>query len=1417
MFMKAILHNKEDDLHFLLKCLVEELEEKTILKAEDDGLESEIFDSQDEFEALEQLAIEEAEQDKPKEIIDEDDETERKMLFNSNFYPEVKKVLMTERSKKKRDLTQEEKLNLVYTVRKKYYDRFVQENKPMEFKLGNTQYSYTVKEIKETWNKYSRSRKSLLDKEKLLSDVIRLNQLQNELVSFERKGRKVEVKSKFDDEVFAFDSPTPKTRFGEYAPSSKEGKMIAAFVGKRKRLRKQLATIVMEQTRLSSPKEEGKGYIENPKERKKAAEKLDKKEAKTKQTLENLLGEFEKDWKEKGFAIEPETINEKKNPKAGKPILYVNREATPKEIKELKTQIEKLTAEVTKNKKRVEAGANNSIRISSLKVLAMTPENTGQAVRDLKALLEEESVKAVLGKKINPKEKLEGKSIIPKIPNITLPHHYIPFKGAYDDKKLRAFLDTDAKAKGMEQSRSRTGTMLSDGQGVKREAISRIFNYLSYLMDNIKEEAEGSTKKKVVALKNLITNQNKKIVQGLEEGDLRERITKYTKPFYVTLQKELKDLKEISKLQGTSDEKRMLEAKKIFEGTKYGLEMVRDAITILQGDSVSDDKIKRLVDIGQKALSRGTTSDTKSRKNRELLNKKRKALLETRKELNELNSKISGQKEGKEKENKKLLSLPSQDRKDKNNQTVNKIKNTMAELDKKIKENEKSLSTLKKDIDRQIKALQKLLTSQETSDVKRRKDKKQKYSFKKADLIGKEAYKYFDVVMPTGGKYYFTRRQTPMYNGLAGFSALETIVQDIQKTLEDEKILNAIKGTYQKLTGKAVFEQDSATTDKKKQLKRALDKLPDFVKRRVEMKKMLSPIPDFIVRDMIKEEAKLSTGLLSALKNLSLVGLIDDNSPVSFGVEDTTTWKISEMERKKVSVRGQKFAPIFALVTPEFTRDLKQIEADAKVGKLENIGAEQVREYWETMFDKVRSKADALKKLEEAKEPSKAEFKTAIEALNNLAIKTKEQEKIEKDMEAFIELMDNKQEILTVLSEIEVFVDEITKLRKEYEQGQSQQMVQVETFEESLSKYANSMIDRFDRYVNSNKEIPVEVSIRSAIAAEERIKGKGFTAKAEKELRERIEKHNKKAQQARPRLFEYNGFITISARDSETIMVNVAKNKNQKSLQELFESNISDEDLEKEIVKEGTIILEEQKREYEAGNIDYKDTAYRRTKENIKEGKERMRGAIKDRPEIKEGDKTIQKARVGFENLVKVFKTKTKVFDFSKLKFNIEDKNIVELLSNEVLGKELATMIDLTDAFDAYRKHHKKLQKKHLENIEGQTKLQTEADDSIADILKNFRGSFSSDLVSRDEELSADEKKDEKYEDFKIRIEFTSRGGKRAMAESNPRFAEDLAREDKEFKTLLEEFKKEKLEEDKKEKERIKFLEEQKREMEAKK
>ena len=159
-------------------------------------------------------------------------------------------------------------------------------------------------------------------------------------------------------------------------------------------------------------------------------------------------------------------------------------------------------------------------------------------------------------------------------------------------------------------------------------------------------------------------------------------------------------------------------------------------------------------------------------------------------------------------------------------------------------------------------------------------------------------------------------------------------------------------------------------------------------------------------------------------------------------------------------------------------------------------------------------------------------------------------------------------------------------------------------------------------------------------------------------------------------------------------------------------------------------------------------------------------------------------------------------------------------------------MIDLTDAFDAYRRQHKKVQEKHLENIEGQKKIQKEADDTLADIIKNFRGSFDMDLVSTEERPTIEEEKDEKYETFKIRIQFAKRSLIRVLAEGNPKFAEKLAKEDTKddyelkyndskkqgtFKELLEDFKAQKQEEDQKEQERLRFLEEQEREMEAEK
>jgi len=1418
--MKAILYNKEDDLHFLLKCLVEELEDKTIIKADEDedknyldvdsnandSLEDEIFDSQDQFEQLEQEAIENAEIETPKKILDEDDETERKITFDSEFYPELK--LELDKAKKDGDLTQKQKLDIVYKVRKKYYDKFIQENKPLKFKLGNTEYSYTVKEIQDTWKEYTNSRKTFLATEELRADTIKLTQLQNELAAFQQKDRRVRPSSRMGfkhTKRNEFDVPAPKTRFGEYAPSSKEGKRIAAFIGKRQRLRKQLASIVMEQTELQdkNKKDRIKPYIEDNKEREKQAKKLNEKEKKLKEQLQNLEEEFVEDWKKRGFALDEK----------GNPDLLVNRQATAKEIKETQAKIKALTTKVNKNKKTIARDANNSIRVSSLKVLEMTERNTGQPVNDLKELLADRKIQDLLGRKVNPTK--EGVSIIPKI-NIALPHHYIPFKGKYTDEKLREYLKTDSKAKGMKQTRGRKGAMIVDGQSVQKEAIQRIFNYLQYLLTKIQEEEEGTTRKKINELRRLLTERNTKILASLQ--DKEESLTKYTKPFYETLQKELRELRDISKLKGTSDEKRMLVAKQIFEGTKYGLEMIRDAITILQGDSVSDDKIERLVDVKEKALSRGKIDDTKSQKRRRKLTQGRKALLEIRERINELKQKIDKQKAGREKEQQKLMSLSATQRKDKKNEVANKIRSKVAELDKKIKENEKEAERLTKDINRRIKGLGKFLQEQEISDVKGRKDKKLEDAFKKADLVGKEAYKYFDVVMPTSGDYYFARRQYPMHDELKGFSALETIVKDIQKTLEDDKIVNAIKGTYKKLTGKTVFEQDTTTTDKKKQLKRALDQLPDFVRRRVEMKEMLSPIPDFVVKDMLKKEAELSTGLLSALKNLSLVGLIDDNSPVSFGVEDTRTWKLSEMERKKVTIEGQKFAPIFPMIIhSEFTRNLKQIEEDVKVGKTKEIGVQQVKDYWNVLFDKVRAKADAIKQLEDAKEPSKERFGTVIEALNNLSIKTKEQEKIEEQMEQFIKLMDEKQEILTVLREVEVFVDKITKLRKSFaSKADALAPPKQPNYAEALKEYADTMIDRFDDFIDKGMKIPEEIDVQEAlttwakankvdlVSAEERFLAEGKKDEKlteSKKVEARLKEQNKKAKETLPNLFRFEGIIKLSAKQSQEILEDTARANQKDSLQELFESNMTDESLAREIILEATKIVSKE---------DYDKLATTR--------------ARRDAETFIEEVKEVVEAEKAFDALVKTFKTKTKVFDFSKLKIDASQDNIKELLANEMIGKEFAEMIDLTDAFDAYRKQHKKVQEKHLENIEGQKKIQKEADDSLADIIKNFRGSFDMDLVSTEKRPTIEEEKDEKYEMFKTRIQFTKRGGIRVLAENNPKFAEKFAKEDTRdsyelkyndskkqgtFKELLEDFKAQKQEEDQKEQERLRFLEEQ--------
>jgi len=78
MFMKAILHNKEDDLHFLLKCLVEELEDSLLLKKEDKSEEKKPLDD---FEEADKKAKKAKKADN--KVVEEENEKFRSYLVNT--------------------------------------------------------------------------------------------------------------------------------------------------------------------------------------------------------------------------------------------------------------------------------------------------------------------------------------------------------------------------------------------------------------------------------------------------------------------------------------------------------------------------------------------------------------------------------------------------------------------------------------------------------------------------------------------------------------------------------------------------------------------------------------------------------------------------------------------------------------------------------------------------------------------------------------------------------------------------------------------------------------------------------------------------------------------------------------------------------------------------------------------------------------------------------------------------------------------------------------------------------------------------------------------------------------------------------------------------------------------------------------
>ena len=151
MFIKAILHNKEDDLHFLLKCLVEELENNTILKKED-SLSDDIYGNTDslanQVNSYQETLLE-----------DETDSKESKDAIamnklTSGFYGDVQQAIKVEQKKSPKPLTRQQREKISFDLREKAYKKFISEGKPLEIKGKDFEYKWSVDEIKamvDTW------------------------------------------------------------------------------------------------------------------------------------------------------------------------------------------------------------------------------------------------------------------------------------------------------------------------------------------------------------------------------------------------------------------------------------------------------------------------------------------------------------------------------------------------------------------------------------------------------------------------------------------------------------------------------------------------------------------------------------------------------------------------------------------------------------------------------------------------------------------------------------------------------------------------------------------------------------------------------------------------------------------------------------------------------------------------------------------------------------------------------------------------------------------------------------------------------------------------------------------------------------------------------------------------------------------
>ena len=1313
MFMKAILYNKEDDLHFLLKCLVEKIEDDLLLKQEeddddffdpksraDDKLEETIFSEDSLQDLVEQDALKESKFDEIKEedFIGEGKDAKKvkaKVMnkLTTGFYADAKRAIEAEQKKSPTPLTRQQKEKITFDLREKAYKKFINEGEPLEIKLKNTSYKWTVDEIKDTWKEFTADRDRELRRQQYVKDKAELQSKKQMLDSFdsktlsllreaqqdgkinllstmlvsERIGNVYDIIDDSDENIELFNYYKKKlgdatTKFNtynsalireekrgmikKYPKGTPERKIIDGYFKQRKKLTDKITTLNHESLELFEK------FVKDQKKLQKEAEKLDNKIKETTEKIKDL---------DNGI--------DKKLPKdaEGKPIWVAEFKLTDEEKKEYQDRIKELEAKTEQDEEFFKEIQMSSKKVSPLQVMQADKELAGLA-KTLKTLLEEEAVKNYLRGKKSP---LESKVLTAYM------------KGSYTDDKLRAFLETDAKKDKKIRDKARGKRIpLGDGASLKKEAYRRIYNYILLLTKKVAEKTDKpSIKRAIQDITNKLKQHDEKLFRDLDSQERKKfgAASRFTRAAYSTLASSLKNMKEISDRKDTSDNKRMLEAKKVLENEKYGMTLMRDLMNIAMGQKLEKPPKKQKRDSKE-------PSETSKLQN----------------EIKELKEKIEQLKN-----------------KDKNMEEMKEYFNLQDELPKKVKELREKIKGAKG----------------KTSGAK----KKEKYvegtpadlrskQLKKAEAgekTGLNAFRFFDVNR-VGKTYVLEERETPLDSKDKNYQDIEKFANQIKDILSDNKIMSAIEKTYSKLTGGVVFGQDKASAEKRKELSDALESLKPFISERRKLKKILRPIPDFLIKEMIKDEEKLSKEFLSLLKFLEEIQIVDVSNIL------VNKNKLISNKNKIDGLGGNPYYNIFnkpvVLPLDELENKLGELfitetkyDKDSEVkliretrDKLSKNPQSFLRDYWNVVIKKMKDDMDKLGSIYESDPKEGAYAEQGKKKLDGTRIAREFQaihnpmSKRKKAFDEFFLALDEKQDGKAFFKEVEDLIKSIIKLQKEYTTKKTKQKDKLD-LNKVAREYAIEAIRRIDKVID-DKEItePSQDTLSEEESKKEterltvqlkplqdKLKEMRKDDEADEEELSNLIQEIKKLKQEIDQLkakqnvktsfgnktYRFTSPIPISVDSGKAIIMGalepLASQKMADSIQGLFETDIDD-----------SVLIEALKKQF----LNY----FKQNEEKIKQiGLEQEVDIVLD-------NLMLDQIKDEFEDLIKTFKSKKTVIDMSKVEFDINDTNLRKLLTDASVGKELAKLAktDLTDIYDSYVKRLNKMKEIHVKNTE---------------------------------------------------------------------------------------------------------------------